>query len=72
MFYLLLAVVVLQIAVLVIGDYIKRLRNNGRKSNQSEEAYHKQIKRWSKVQNTLQGEALLLLILYLLYEKGMI
>ncbi len=72
MLYLILATLVLQISVLIIGDHIKHLRNDGRRNNQSEEDFEKQIRRWSKAQNTLQLIATVWLTLYLLYEKGII
>lgn len=72
MFYLLLAILILQISVLIIGDHIKHLRNDGRRSNQSEEDFQKQLGRWTKAQNTLQSVASLWLLLYLLHIKGII
>lgn len=72
MIYVLFAVLVMQISAFIIGDHIKRLQNDGRKTDQSEEDFNMQVKRWNKVQSALQCVASVCLILYLLYTKGII
>ncbi len=52
--------------------HISKLQNDGRKGNQSEEAFDKQIKRWQRAVNTLQLVACICLLLNLLHIKGII
>lgn len=70
--YLLIIALVLQIVSLILSGYIARLQNNGRKGNQSEEDFNKQVKRLNLASNIIQTVVVLCLLLNLLLAKGII
>lgn len=70
--YLSFAFMILQIIAFPMYIHISNLQNDGRKGNQSEDAFDKQIKRWQRVVNTLQLAACICLLLNLLHTQGII
>lgn len=70
--YLLIIALILQIISIVLGFYITRLQNDGRKSDQSEEDFDKQLKHWKAIVSVIQGTACICLLLNLLQTQGVI
>ena len=70
--YLLIIALILQVITFPMHIHISNLQNDGRKGNQSEEAFAKQIKRWQRAVNTLQLAACICLLLNILQTQGVI
>lgn len=70
--YLSFAFMILQIIAFPMYIHISNLQNDGRKGNQSEDAFDKQIKRWQRVVNTLQLMACICAMINVLIAKGII
>lgn len=70
--YLLIIALILQIITFPMHNHISNLQNNGRKGNQTEEAFDKQVKHWQRAVNTLQLAACICLLLNLLHTQGII
>lgn len=70
--HLLLIALILEIIVFPIHLHISKLQNDGRKTDQSEEDFNKQIKRWQRTVSALQFIACICLLLNILHTKGII
>ena len=64
--YLLIIALILQIISIALGTCINHLQNDGRKGDQSEEDFDKQIKRIKLIVSIVQGAACICLLLNLL------
>lgn len=70
--YLSFAFMILQIIAIPMLIYFSNLKNDGRKADQSEEDYNKQIKRWQCAIITLQLMACICAMINVLLAKGII
>ena len=70
--YLLIIALILEIISIALGFYINHLQNAGRKGDQSEEDFDKQIKRIKLIVSIVQGAACICLLLNLLQTQGVI
>ena len=70
--YLLIIALILQIISIALGTCINHLQNDGRKGDQSEEDFDKQIKRIKLIVSIVQGAACICLLLNLLQTQGVI
>ena len=70
--YLLIVALILQVISIALGFYITHLQNEGRKGDQSEEYFDKQIRHWKAIVSIIQGTACICLLLNLLQTQGVI
>lgn len=70
--YFIIIALILQVITFPMHIHISNLQNDGRKGDQSEEDFDKQIKRIKLIVSIVQGAACICLLLNLLQTQGVI
>lgn len=70
--YFIIIALILQVITFPMHIHISNLQNDGRKGDQSEEDFDKQLKHWKAIVSVIQGAACICLLLNLLQTQGVI